>query len=159
MTTIEQKKAPHPRVKLRGMAFAAIQIERKKHPHLLDDTEWRDFLENRTGKRSLKELTPAQLKKVLLGLRPDNRPHHGKPRHSAGDQMGKIRAEWIEIAKLGGVDNGSEEALAAWIAKSSGQDIGLLDVKTASKLIEKLKRWRQRLQDCAKPQTEQNSLA
>jgi hypothetical protein len=133
--TAARKKSP----------FTAIQAERHKHPHLVENEPWRDYLENRTGKRSLREMTPAQLREVLLGLRPDNRPYHGKPRHVAGAQMGKIRAEWIEIVKLGGVQDGSEEALSAWIAKTSGQDIGLLDVKTASKLIEQLKAWQRRL--------------
>jgi hypothetical protein len=134
--TAARKKSP----------IAAIQIERKKHPHLVEDEPWRDYLENRTGQRKLTEMTPAQLQTVLLGLRPDNRPHHGKPRHVAGDQMGMIRAQWIEIAKLGGIQNAGEEALAAWIAKTSGQDIGLLDVVTAQKLIEQLKQWRRRLE-------------
>lgn len=124
----------------------AIQAERHNHPHLREDEPWRDYLETRTGQRSLRAMTFSEQRQVLLGLRPDNRPKHGKPRHQAGDQMKMIRAQWIEIAKLGGVRNGSEEALAAWITRETGQDIGLLEAATASNLIERLKRWRQRLE-------------
>jgi hypothetical protein len=124
----------------------AIHAQRRNTPGLAEEADWRAFLKTTTGQESLRDMTPAQHKRVLAKLLPNGKPHHGKPRHVAGDQMGKIRAEWIEIAKLGGVENGDEEALAAWIAKTSGQDIGLLDVKTASRLIEQLKRWRQRLE-------------
>ncbi len=137
----------------------AIHAQRRNTPGLAEEADWRAFLKTTTGQESLREMTQAQHKRVLAKLLPKGKPHHGKPRHSAGSQMGKIRAEWIEITKLGGVQDGSEEALAAWIARTTGQDIGLLDSATASKLIESLKRWRQRLENCAKPQTEQNSLA
>ncbi len=128
----------------------AIHAQRRNTPGLAEDADWRAFLKTTTGQESLRDMTPAQHKRVLAKLLPKGKPHHGKPRHSAGDQMLKIRAEWIEIVKLGGVENGSEEALAAWIAKNSSQDIGLLDVKTASNLIERLKQWRRRLER-AKP--------
>jgi hypothetical protein len=124
----------------------AIHAQRRNTPGLAEDADWRAFLKATTGQESLREMTEAQHKRVLSKLLPKGKPHHGKPRHSAGDQMGKIRAEWIEIVKLGGAENGDEEALAAWIAKASGQDIGLLDVATAQKLIERLKAWRRRLE-------------
>lgn len=124
----------------------AIHAQRRNTLGLAEEADWRAFLKTTTGQESLREMTQAQHKRVLAKLLPKGKPYHGKPRHAAGAQMGKIRAEWIEIAKLGGVQNGSEEALAAWIATSTGQDIGLLDSATASKLIEKLKRWRQRLE-------------
>lgn len=123
----------------------AIHAQRRNTPGLAEDTDWRAFLKTTTGKESLREMTQAQHKCVLGKLLPKGKPHHGKARHSAGSQMGMIRAQWIEIAKLGGVGNGSEEALAAWIARATGQDIGLLDSRTAGKLIERLKRWRARL--------------
>lgn len=128
----------------------AIHAQRRNTPGLAEEADWRAFLKTTTGQESLRDMTPAQHKRVLSKLLPKGKPHHGKPRHSAGDQMGMIRAQWIEIVKLGGVENGDEEALAAWIAKTARQDIGLLDVKTASNVIERLKQWRRRLER-AKP--------
>jgi hypothetical protein len=128
----------------------AIHAQRRNTPGLAEEADWRAFLKTTTGVDSLREMTPAQHKLVLAKLLPKGKPHHGKPRHQAGDQMLMIRAQWIEIVKLGGVEIGDEEALAAWIAKNSSQDIGLLDAKTASNLIERLKQWRRRLER-AKP--------
>jgi hypothetical protein len=124
----------------------AIHAQRRNTPGLAEEADWRAFLKTTSGHESLRDMTFAQHKLVLAKLLPKGKPHYGKPRHQAGDQMLMIRAQWIEIVKLGGVENGDEEALAAWIAKTSGQDIGLLDVKTAQKLIEQLKAWRRRLE-------------
>lgn len=65
---------------------------------------------------------------------------------SQGD---KIRALWIEMADIGIIQNGSEDALRSYIKRmSKGQFEApqFCDQQTASRIIESLKQWKKRAQ-------------
>jgi phage gp16-like protein len=125
--------------------IAKVQTLRRQVPALADDTVWREFLANHaSGQRSTRAMTERQLTAVVDALHRAGAPRvHGTPRHGGG-QMGKIRALWIELAKAGAVRTGSEEALAAFVKRQTGQDLGTLPPAAARAVIEALKAWAER---------------
>ena len=61
-------------------------------------------------------------------------------------QIKKIRALWLELHRLGAVRSPSELSLARFVSRMTGVDYqGWLSVDDASRVIEHLKKWKQRV--------------
>jgi phage gp16-like protein len=124
-----------------------VQVRRRKVVGLEDDTAWRDFLARATGLRSLREMTGPQLGQVLDALTaagaPDRPVQAGRrrPRFAASAQMSMIRGLWLELADAGKVRDRSEAALARYIRRQTGQEMGHLAPADANRVIEGLKAW------------------
>jgi hypothetical protein len=133
----------------RKRLITAIQTCRRKVEGLAEDDAWRDFLAAITGGRNLTAMTGPQLGKVIDALHacgaPRVAPKHGTPRHADSKQMRLIRGLWIDLSRLkGGVRDPSEVALAAFVKRQTGQDIGRLSPVAAGQVIEALKAWASR---------------
>ena len=90
----------------------AVQTCRRKVAGLADDSPWRDFLEQQTGKRSLREMTIRELGEVLDALHRNGAPKR-PPRRKAGTPIEtKAKALWLSLYAIGadGVD-GTETGL------------------------------------------------
>lgn len=125
-----------------------VQTLRRQVPALVDEETWRDFLAaNADGERSTRAMSVKQLEAIVEALHragaPRLAPKLGKPRH-AGSQMDKARALWITLAKAGVVTDSSETALAAFIRRQTGQEIGVLSPAAGRAVIEALKAWARR---------------
>ncbi|MCC8374010.1 MULTISPECIES: gp16 family protein [Photorhabdus] len=114
----------------------------------LDEDTYRQMLLSETGKASTREMDIPQLTRVLEAMKKrgfkiksfrkskTSRPLDSHP------QSKKIRALWLEMASIGIVRNGSEQALAHWIKRETDIDgLQWLDSDQASSIIEKLKKW------------------
>jgi phage gp16-like protein len=117
----------------------------------LDDDAWRQLLRSTVSAESSKELTVAQLERVLDRLKkagfkvrvPKAKGPQRALAHEPPDR--KIRALWLDLHAKGIVRNPSEAALAAWIKREFGLEaLQWLDAEQASKAIEKLKKWGRR---------------
>ena len=82
----------------------------------------------------------ADLIKTLKGLGAGK-----KGRYRETPQVKMIRALWLELADLAAVQERSEAAIAAFVRRQTGQDLGRLSAAAAGQVIEALKSWRQRL--------------
>lgn len=115
--------------------YAAIHVRRAKHPGLEDDAAWRAFLEQCTGKRSLREMDGTQLGAVLDALH-----NRADPRPAATPIARKCVALWLTLYNLGLVDNPSRRALSAFVRSQTGiDDLAWLKADQADKVIEALK--------------------
>lgn len=110
----------------------AIQAARRKVPDLLEDEVWRDWLQAKTLKRSLKEMSGQELGLVADSLNGRTFPYPQSP------QMRRIRAMWVELAKAGVLETRADHALAAFIKRQTGQEIGFLPAVKANRVIEAL---------------------
>lgn len=114
----------------------------------------------KNGKYSASTLSDAQLKAAVEELKRAGfkvKPKNGntgnaEPSRALADdpQSKKLRALWLELHHAGGVRSASEAALARWVAgqvKSSDgvEALQWLDSAQASRLIEQLKRWLNRI--------------
>lgn len=86
-----------------------------------------------------------------LGWKPKFRkigPKSHKPKWTGKKSQGdKIRALWIEMADIGIIKNGSEDALRSYIKRMSKgrfEAPQFCDEDTASRIIESLKQWKKR---------------
>jgi len=121
----------------------------------MDDDTYRALLVSCTGQDTSTHLTDAELNKVLAHMK-----RRGfKVRHAAGKskrplaqspQDKKIRALWLTLHKMGAVRDPSETALAAYIKRITGVDaLQWLDIQQASRVIETLKQWQDRIDRAA----------
>jgi phage gp16-like protein len=127
----------------------------------LDDDAWRQLLRYTVSAESSKELTVAQLERVLdrlkkAGFKVQVPKAKGPKRalaHEPPDR--KIRALWLDLHKKGIVRNESEAALASWIRREFGVEaLQWLDAEQTSKAIERLKQWGKRSRRSPLPQGE-----
>ncbi|MEA1988067.1 MAG: regulatory protein GemA [Pseudomonadota bacterium] len=85
-----------------------------------------------------------------LGWKPKSRKIGPKARKPGTKSQGdKIRALWIEMADIGIIKNGSEDALRTYIkrmSKGKFEAPQFCDQDMASRIIESLKQWKRRAQ-------------
>jgi phage gp16-like protein len=121
---------------------------------LADDEETRRLFYDRiTGKRGLADMSEKELARVITTLKRQPRLYVG--RTFRGEPMNqepmakKSRSLWLELRDLGVLRDSSEAALNNFALRSIGRrlDDPLADL---GKLIEKLKKWRDRMEDTPK---------
>ncbi len=123
----------------------------------LDDADYRAMLEAQTGKTSCSDMSMSQLEAVAEHLRsrgfadrPGGKAAARPTQKLADDPQSKlIRHLWLKLRDMaGGVRNGSELALAAYVKRQTGiERLEWLTTHQAAKVIEALKRWVKRLED------------
>lgn len=133
---------------------------------MMDDAAYRALLANSSrGKTSSKALSVEELELALRkfkalgfvvttkaaakGDKPDIpvRPAN----YWVDEQVKKIRALWLDLHDMGVVKNPSELALAKFVKRMTGVDYqNWLDVDNAGKVIEHLKKWKQRAENGGK---------
>jgi phage gp16-like protein len=107
----------------------------------MDDDTYRDLLFNVTQKRSCKDLDERELHLVLeamrgVGFKPFFPATKDNPVHTQAD---KIRALWLDMAKLGLVPDG-EPALLGFVKRQTKVDrLEWLTPKQCNAVIEALK--------------------
>jgi len=129
----------------------------------LDDDTYRAMLMSVTGEVSSADLTVPQLERVLAHMKksgftvrhksPKDRPRDsahppgGLSRSIAQDaQSKKIRALWLSLHDMGAVRDCSEAALGAYVKRIAHCDaLQWLDSDQASRVIETLKKWQERV--------------
>ena len=116
----------------------------------MDDDSYRAILaQHGRGMTSSKDLSVVELDAVLGHMKRCGFKviRAGKSRAmDTGGQLSKIRALWLDLHAFGSVRDPSEKALAAFVHRMTGVEaLQWLTGQQASKVIEELKRWRQRL--------------
>ncbi|GBR09446.1 gp16 family protein [Gluconobacter frateurii] len=126
--------------------YARLSIARKQL--CLDEDAYRDRLERETGKRSAKDMTIAEMDKVLAGFKRDGfrpSPPKGKPT-SSRPEVRKVFALWKELAPCLR-SGGSRESLRAFVKRMVGvDDPNFLSGAQAGVVIEALKAWGERVE-------------
>lgn len=124
---------------------------------MLADGDYRALLANAScGKTSSTKLSVDELDTVLRQLKARGfvvttkaQAAHGKadiPVHDGRDQIEMIRGLWLELHRLGAVRDPSERALAKFVQRHTGIAYqGWLGIDNAIKIIEHLKKWKQRV--------------
>lgn len=147
METAEQKKQRLIRL-----------IHVAKSQLMMADSEYRALLANIScGKTSSTKLTLDELELAVRAMQARGfvittkaqaagEDLQIRPAHKAVDaQIRKIRALWLELHQMGEVRSPSELSLAKFVKRMTGVDYqGWLDSDSASKVIEYLKKWKQR---------------
>ncbi|WP_387692545.1 gp16 family protein [Photorhabdus sp. RM71S] len=118
----------------------------------LDEDTYRQMLLSETRKASTREMDIPQLTRILeamkkrgFKIKSSRKSKTSRPLDSH-PQSKKIRTLRLEIASIGIVHNSSEQALAHWIKRETDiDDLQWLDSGQASSIIEKLKKWRNRV--------------
>jgi phage gp16-like protein len=158
-------RSADPRARLLGALHAA------KRSAGLDDDTYRDVLEAVTKKRSAKDLSIAELNRVIdhINLRVNRSPEMrgayaknqgtqfqdrgrvkgparaGSRAMAQGPQAAKIRALWLSLYHLGEVHDPSEAAMVHFVKRQTGQDaLEWLEPRQAGKVIDALKSWSER---------------
>jgi phage gp16-like protein len=106
----------------------------------LDDATYRGVLWDRYHKESAVDLTSRQVADLLDLFRQKGwRP-------ASFGQRGLIHVLWNRLAAAGAVAHPEEEALEAFVEHATGKnDLRRLTVVEASRVIERLKRWLERV--------------
>jgi phage gp16-like protein len=106
----------------------------------LDDATYRGVLWDRYGKESAAQLTDREADDLVELFRQKGwRP-------ASFRQLGLIHVLWRRIEAAGGLDHPGERALASFLEHATGKDdLRRLTVHEASRVIEMLKRWIERL--------------
>lgn len=124
-------------------ATAAIHVAKKQLG--LDDDAMRDVYQRVTGKRSLREMSPAEQNSVVQELRRTGfKPaSNGSRKPLEGKFAKKLQALWIAAWNLGIVENQDDRALVAFVERQTGVSHVrfLRDGDDAAKAIEALKGW------------------
>lgn len=130
----------------RRRALAKIHIAKKELG--LSDDIYHDLLSATVpGKESAADLTDSELRMVLdrlaqLGWRPRLPRSIERP---LPPMVWKARKLWLQLHRLGAVDNPSWTALGRFAKRMTGAgDLRRLSVKQATVIIEALKRWLER---------------
>lgn len=118
----------------------------------MDEDTYREFLHNTLGKRSLAGSTGKEQWRVVealkrLGFQP--RPVRKGKELPSDPQAKKIRALWLTMADCGIVKKRSEEAIASYVERITGQTFDTATVKQCQVVIETLKKWWDRCDDPA----------
>lgn len=116
----------------------------------LDDEAYRDMLEEKTGKRSAKDLSDNQIDEVLTALRgPGGYTRRGDRvaiEDTDAPQIVMIKTLWLQLADRGAAKSASADALNAWVKRQVGIDrVHWLTPEAANTVIESLKQWGARL--------------
>ncbi|WP_319778313.1 regulatory protein GemA [Maridesulfovibrio sp.] len=135
-------------------------IGRRQIP--IDDEAYYTLLRTRYGVESSKDLSVKQLGDLLglysrqFGWEPKPKTKKGKaPKAKAAQaQVRLIFVLWRQLAELGEIRDGSREATVSWVQKqtvSDEQPEGCADPnwltpKQASGLVERLKKWTERVE-------------
>ncbi|PAK13966.1 MULTISPECIES: gp16 family protein [Burkholderia cepacia complex] len=136
-----------------GQAGAARQrlirlIHVAKRDLVMADDSYRSVLRQIGKKESAADLTIPELERVLEHLKRCGfkvRSNKQSRSRADDDQSKMIRGLWIDLAGRGVVQNSSEEALAAFVKRMTGIDaLEWLSSAQASRVIEHLKKWRNR---------------
>lgn len=124
----------------RQSRYAKLQIARKSLG--LEEDVYRDRLERETGKRSARDMSLAEMDRVLVALRQDG--FRGRPL-SAHPQVRKVFALWKDMAPTLR-NGGSRSSLRAFVKRLTGvDDPNFLSGAQAGVVIEALKAWSQRI--------------
>lgn len=132
----------------------------------MDEISYRALLQNVAGKTSSKAMTIPELMKVLHEMEQKGFHKQSKRRYSPqsvkskakSNIASKIRAIWIAMSKAGVIRDGSEKALNNWVraianpilqqqGKPLALNVGALDDRLASMVLERLKKWQKRVED------------
>lgn len=112
----------------------------------MDDDTYRNMLKQLTQKDSTKQLTVGQLNRVIahlqgLGFKIQTKNKQSPPK-TFDPQSKKIRALWLELHRLGHIQDSSETALAAYVKRiTTVESLAWLSTAQASQVIETLKHW------------------
>lgn len=127
-------------------ATAAIHVAKRQLG--LDDDAMRDVYQRVTGKRSLRDMSPAEQNNVVQELRRSGfKPAStGSRKGLEGKYAPKLQALWIAAWNLGIVKNKDDRALIAFVERQTGLSHVrfLRDADDAGKAIEALKGWMMR---------------
>lgn len=143
--------ATKPRTAGRNARLAKVHIAVKDLG--LDDATYRALLARLfNGKTSSKDLSEAQLDALLehfksLGFKPArSQPRRaGNRKMASGEVPRKLRALWLSLYHLGAVRDPREEALAAYVKRTTGVEaLQWLDVQSGSNAVEGLKKMAER---------------
>lgn len=124
----------------------------KSQLHLDEDT-YRHLLTEQTGKNSTKKMNKSELVIVFehmksLGFKTTPAKNAGKLKQADDAQSKKIRSLWLTLHELGAVRNSSERALASYVERQTGKSaLQFVSTADASRVIESLKQWQQRIED------------
>ncbi|MCA0268764.1 MAG: regulatory protein GemA [Bacteroidetes bacterium] len=134
---------------IRRKEIAAIQIGCKQLFGSDEDAR-RAFLEEATGKRSTKDLTAEERRRVLETLRQNgfarSRERVRIDPEADTPQVQRIKQLWLTLCEKGAAKSDEVVALNAWIKRSFHVDhVRWLSPEQASKAIEMLKAWLGRL--------------
>lgn len=130
---------------------AAIHACRRRVAGLEDDTAWRGFLAQQTGKESLRAMTGRELGRVLDALHQRGAPRvagkgAGRASLPRDPLSSKIRALWLALAERGAIEDASERALDSWVERQCGMaSLRFADGAQKVRLVEALKAWARRV--------------
>jgi len=113
---------------------------------IAEEDDRRDLYERVTGKRRLREMTPAQKDQVVEELRRLGLKDKAPRRHLDGPYAKKLQALWIAGWNLGLVRDRQDAALIAFVKRQTKIDHPnwLRDPASADKAVEALKDWLRR---------------
>ena len=125
---------------------------------MMDDTAYRTLLANAShGKTSSKAMSIDELELALRMMKAQGfvvttgktRPN-GKADltvYEHGKQVAMIRGLWLALHQLGAVHSPAEASLAKFVKRMTGVDYhGWLSIEDAARVIEHLKKWKQRVE-------------
>jgi len=138
-------------------AFSAVFACRRQVDGMEDDTTWRLFLGQVTGKTSLREMTPEEVRRVVDKLQAAGAkrlvPQSGKGADTR-PQAAKLRRLWLSLWELGAVRDRSDAALASFVMGQTGiEAMRWNNARDLNLAIEALKSWCARLGYRPKPAT------
>lgn len=124
--------------------YAKLAIARKQL--CLDEDAFRDRLERETGKRSMRQMSIAELDKVLDGFKKDGFRPARRPVVSSRPEVRKVFALWKELDDQDKLrSGGSRESLRAFVKRMTGvDDPNFMSGAQAGVVIEALKAWGER---------------
>lgn len=122
----------------------------------LTDESYRDLLRRKTGKDSCTTMNEVELETVFaefkrLGFKVTKPAKKAGRRKLADSPQAKmIRGMWLELHQMGVVKKPSEDALAAYAKRITGvDDLHWIEGKDADKLINTMRRWKERIEEDA----------
>lgn len=122
--------------------LAKVHLARKELA--LTEESYRDLLATVTGQRSAAKLTLPQLAAVIerfkaLGFEGKSRTRPKRP-PGEGLQASKVRALWLSLWNLGAIPDVSEKALAGFVRRQTGIEVGRMLPDHYGAVIEALKK-------------------
>ena len=119
--------------------LARIHIAKKELG--LDDATYRGVLWHRYHKESAANLSPREAADLIELFRQKG----WRPVSFA--QLGLIHVLWRKLGEAGALEHFEEGALASFVEHATGKsDLGRLTVREASRVIETLKKWLERVE-------------
>jgi len=119
--------------------------------HAFNDEDARkQWQESRTGQRSCKDMSDAQLENLVAELRRKKalKPLQRKAPTAKKTPADKIRALWIDMHTSGLINDGTEKALGKYLHRMTGRyKAEWIPLPDAMRVIESLKKWRIRLEE------------